>query len=206
MAALLPYGDRAVLVECDDDHPGRLAERLRSREMWQGSAPIDVVPGARTILLTFAQPAESTEIGGVLDRAREGVRAEAARTSEVVEIEVVYDGEDLPALAEETGRAVEEIIASHSAAAHVVDFCGFAPGFAYMSGLPEWMHVARLATPRTRVPAGSVAIAAGWSAVYPGDSPGGWRLIGRTDAVMFDPDRAQPALLPPGTEVRFVPR
>lgn len=206
MAELLPYGDRAVLVECDDEHPGRLAERLRSREMWQGSAPIDVVPGARTILLTFAQSVESTEIRGVLDRAREGVRAEVARTSEVVEIEVVYDGEDLPALAEETGRAVEEIIASHSAAAHVVDFCGFAPGFAYMSGLPEWMHVARLATPRTRVPAGSVAIAAGWSAVYPGDSPGGWRLIGRTDAVMFDPDRAQPALLPPGTEVRFVPR
>jgi len=174
--------------------------------MWQGGAPIEVVPGARTILLTFDQSVESTAIRGVLDRTREGVRAEAARTSEVVEIEVVYDGEDLPALAEETGRAVEEIIASHSAAAHVVDFCGFAPGFAYMSGLPEWMHVARLATPRTRVPAGSVAIAAGWSAIYPGDSPGGWRLIGRTDAVMFDPDRAQPALLPPGTEVRFVAR
>ena len=206
MGALLPYGDRAVLFECDDEHPGRLAERLRGREMWQGDGPIEVVPGARTILLSFAQSGDSIDILGVLDRAREGVGAEAARTPEVVEIQVVYDGDDLPALAEETGRPVEEIIASHSAAAHVVDFCGFAPGFAYMSGLPEWMHVARLATPRTRVPAGSVAIAAGWSAVYPGESPGGWRLIGRTDAVMFDPDRAKPALLPPGTEVRFVPR
>ncbi|MGB1610751.1 MAG: carboxyltransferase domain-containing protein, partial [Ilumatobacteraceae bacterium] len=77
--------------------------------------------------------------------------------------------------------------------------------FAYMSGLPEWLHLDRLEQPRTRVPAGSVAIAAGWSAVYPGESPGGWRLLGRTDLRVFDPTRESPALLTPGSRVRFRP-
>lgn len=80
-------------------------------------------------------------------------------------------------------------------------FCGFSPGFAYLSGLDH--AVPRLATPRTRVPAGSVALAGRWCGVYPGDSPGGWRVIGRTDAVLWEPDRAQPALLAPGVRVRF---
>ncbi len=206
MRAMLPYGDRAVLVECDDQHPGRLAEALRRHELWDGAAPIEVVPGARTVLLTFSEPVASSDLTAVIERASDGARGLLDGASTIVEIEVDYDGEDLDALAEETGRGVDEIIESHTSAIHIVDFCGFAPGFAYMSGLPDWLHVPRLATPRTRVPAGSVAIAAGWSAVYPGESPGGWRLIGRTDAVVFVADGEPPALLPPGTTVRFTAR
>ena len=206
MRKFLPYGDRAVLVECDEQHPGRLAEALRRRELWDGAAPIEVVPGARTVLLTFSEPMASRDLTAVIERASDGARGPLDGGSTIVEIEVDYDGEDLGAIAAETGRGVDEIIESHMSATHIVDFCGFAPGFAYMSGLPAWLHVPRLATPRTRVPAGSVAIAAGWSAVYPGESPGGWRLIGHTDAVVFDPDRQPPALLPPGTSVRFTAR
>lgn len=206
MRSFLPYGDRAVLVECDEQHPGRLAEALRRRELWDEAAPIEVVPGARTILLTFSEPMASRDLTAVIERAGDGVGRPLDGGSTIVEIEVDYDGEDLGAIAAETGRGVDEIIESHMSAIHIVDFCGFAPGFAYMSGLPDWLHVPRLTTPRTRVPAGSVAIAAGWSAVYPGESPGGWRLIGRTDAVVFDPDSETPALLPPGTTVRFTAR
>lgn len=206
MRSFLPYGDRAVLVECDEQHPGRLAEALRRRELWDGAAPIEVVPGARTVLLTFSEPMASRDLTAVIERAGDGVGRPLDGGSNIVEIEVDYDGEDLGAIAAETGRDVDEIIESHMSAIHIVDFCGFAPGFAYMSGLPDWLHVPRLTTPRTRVPAGSVAIAAGWSAVYPGESPGGWRLIGRTDAVVFDPNSEPPALLPPGTTVRFTAR
>ena len=93
----------------------------------------------------------------------------------------------------------------HSDATYRAAFCGFAPGFAYLTGLDPALQLPRRATPRTRVPAGSVAIAAGYSAVYPTTSPGGWHLVGHTDAVLFDADRDPPALIAPGTTVHFVP-
>ena len=102
--------------------------------------------------------------------------------------------------------AVDAVVAAHAAATYTVAFCGFAPGFAYLTGLPAALRLPRRATPRPRVPAGSVAIAGELSAVYPTASPGGWHLLGRTDVALFDVDRDPPALLTPGTIVRFEPR
>jgi KipI family sensor histidine kinase inhibitor len=120
-----------------------------------------------------------------------------------VVIPVRYDGADLAAVAAATGLTVGEVVAAHCGATYRVAFCGFAPGFGYLTGLPERLHVPRRSTPRTRVPAGAVAIAAGYAAVYPRPSPGGWHLLGSTDLVLFDPDRQPPALLAPGNVVRF---
>ena len=119
-------------------------------------------------------------------------------------IEVVYDGEDLHEVARITGLDPEEVVRRHRDGDYEVAFCGFSPGFAYLRGLDPALVVPRLPSPRTVVPAGSVAVADTWSAVYPRRSPGGWRLPGRTDAVLWDLARPAPALLVPGTRVRFV--
>jgi KipI family sensor histidine kinase inhibitor len=121
-----------------------------------------------------------------------------------VTLDVVYDGPDLADVAAATGMTSAEVVTRHSGAEYEVAFCGFSPGFAYLRGLDPGLVVPRLATPRTVVPAGSVAVADTWSAVYPRDSPGGWQLLGRTDAVLWDLGRPAPALLTAGTRVRFV--
>ena len=122
-----------------------------------------------------------------------------------VVLDVVYDGEDLAAVAAASGLSVDEVIALHSGALYRCDFCGFAPGFAYLSGLDPLLHLPRRATPRTSVPAGSVAIAGPYTAVYPSASPGGWHLLGRTDATLWDLDADPPSPITPGTTVRFRP-
>jgi KipI family sensor histidine kinase inhibitor len=122
-----------------------------------------------------------------------------------VEIPVRYDGEDLELVARTAGLDVEEVVRLHSGATYTVAFCGFAPGFGYLTGLPEQLHQARLDDPRARVPTGSVAVAGEYSAVYPRSSPGGWRLIGRTELTLFDPAADRPSRLTPGDRVRFRP-
>lgn len=121
----------------------------------------------------------------------------------LVELDVVYDGDDLPAVAQRWGLDVAAAAARHAAVTHTVAFCGFAPGFAYMSGLPGELAVPRRDTPRPRVPAGAVALAGTYTGIYPRPSPGGWQLIGHTDAWLWDADRDPPARLVPGTRVRF---
>jgi KipI family sensor histidine kinase inhibitor len=155
----------------------------------------EVVPGAETVL--FDGVDDAVRVAETLAGWRPGERAPGP----ALEIAVTYDGPDLPFIAEQWGCPVDEVVARHQRTEFVSAFCGFAPGFAYLSGLEY--DVPRLATPRTRVPAGSVALAGRWCGVYPGDSPGGWQVIGRTDAVLWDPDRAEPALLAPGVRVRF---
>jgi KipI family sensor histidine kinase inhibitor len=123
----------------------------------------------------------------------------------LVEIPVVYDGPDLAEVAGLTGLSPEAVIARHTGAEHVAAFLGFQPGFAYLTGGDEALHVPRREVPRTQVRGGTVAIAGPYSGVYPRDSPGGWRLLGSTATVMFDPAREPPALLAPGDRVRFVP-
>jgi KipI family sensor histidine kinase inhibitor len=120
-----------------------------------------------------------------------------------VVIDVVYDGVDLAAVAGHLGMTVEEVVDAHTRTPWRVGFCGFAPGFAYLIDGDPRLSVPRRAEPRSRVPAGSVGLAGAFSGVYPRDSPGGWQLIGRTDAVLWDINRAQPALLTPGTWVQF---
>lgn len=122
-----------------------------------------------------------------------------------LEIPVTYDGPDLADVARLAGLPAEEVVARHLAAAYTVAFSGFAPGFGYLTGLPAELHVARRDSPRTAVPAGAVGVAGEFTGVYPRRSPGGWQLLGRTDLVLWDADRDPPALLVPGTPVRFVP-
>jgi KipI family sensor histidine kinase inhibitor len=178
----------------DNEEAVRLARALRAR-----GDLVDVVPGHRTVLATWAG-GEAPSFDGVrVDSTRAPVEAR------LVEVPVVYDGPDLAAVAQLVGVSPEEVAARHAAGAYIVAFLGFAPGFAYLLGGDELLHVPRLESPRERVPAGSVAIAGPYSAVYPGASPGGWRLLGRTELVLFDPGSDDPALLAPGDRVRFLP-
>ena len=189
-------GDRALLLDVDDVHG--TVRALRAAPL---PGVLDVVPGAETVLVTHAPGADVPALARALV-ALEPLPVDPT-TAPVVRIAVVYDGDDLHDVATLAGLTVAEVAARHSAAEYEVAFCGFAPGFAYLRGLDPALVVPRLATPRTRVPAGAVAVADTWSAVYPRESPGGWRLIGRTDAVLWDLGRPEPALLAPGTRVRF---
>ncbi|WP_405638562.1 allophanate hydrolase subunit 1 [Streptomyces sp. NBC_01178] len=213
------------------------AELLRRRDRGELPAVRDIVPAARTVLLdgiTDRAPGAGAGAGaggggapGARDRsardrsardrsARDRLardlaswRVETAPRADrdPVEIPVVYDGPDLDEVAELWGVGAAEVGALHSRTAFRVAFCGFAPGFGYLAGLPERLHVPRRATPRTRVPAGAVALAGPYTGVYPRPSPGGWQLIGRMPdpGPLWDPGREPAALLAPGTPVRFVP-
>lgn len=193
---LIPVGRDAVLVEVGSSPEAvDLAAWARARGVAR-----DVVPGAETVLLDGlrGEVAPRDRLAEVLA----GWRPSATSSGPEVEIPVRYDGPDLEAVAEHWSCEIGEVVRRHQETTFVSAFCGFAPGFAYLSGLSH--EVPRLATPRTRVPAGSVALAGRWCGVYPGDSPGGWQLLGTTDAVLWDAGRDQPALLAPGTRVRFV--
>lgn len=194
---LLPCGPRAVLAEFD-----RLEDVMSAAAVWRAAAlpgVVDVVPAARTVLVQH---------DGRLDpRTLPAVPSGTVLPSgTLVVVPVVYDGDDLDAVAGACGLTAAEVVQLHTAAEYTVAFCGFMPGFSYLYGLHPQLHLPRRPTPRTRVPAGSVAVAAGFSAVYPRESPGGWHLLGRTDAVMWDDARDIPATLPPGTRVRFEAR
>jgi KipI family sensor histidine kinase inhibitor len=212
----LAAGDAAVLLELATARAAeagtepavsagtaaRLAAAVRSAGL---PGVVDVVPGAQTVLVTvepgsFAGP-------DALARTLLGVPFTAgpdAGTGPVTEVDVCYDGEDLAEVARLTGLTEGEVIARHQAAEYVVGWLGFSPGFGYLTGLDDALsQVPRLDRPRVSVPAGSVAIAGGLAAVYPAPSPGGWRLLGRTSARLWDPERQPPALLAPGMRVRF---
>jgi len=191
---ILPVGRDAVLVEVASPQDAvALAAWARAR-----SLAGEVVPGAETVL--FDGMVDADALSAALDIWTPG----EAPLGRLVEIPVAYDGPDLETVAACWGCGVDEVAARHQGTELVSAFCGFAPGFAYLSGLE--VSVPRLATPRTRVPAGSVALAGTWCGVYPVASPGGWQIIGTTDALLWDPRRAEPALLAPGTRVRFVAR
>ena len=194
---LLPYGPLAVLAEFDT-----LAEVMSAAQTWRDAAlpgVIDLVPAARTVLVLH----DGTFDAGQLTAPTASTHV--ASTGRAVTLDVVYDGVDLENVATWCGLRVGEVIELHSGTDYAVAFCGFMPGFAYLVGLPPLLHLPRLSTPRTRVPAGSVAIAAEFTGVYPRQSPGGWHLLGRTDATLWDDACNPPALLPPGTTVRFRP-
>ena len=195
-----PVGRRALLVECRD---GTEAEAWRA-ELWSrreaGDLRVDeIVPGARTVLLDGVAP-------DVFNALRDWTPAagDPLGHAPLVEIRTTFDGADLPDVAERWGVSVEEAVARLTGAELSVAFCGFAPGFAYLRGLPDAWAVPRLSAPRARVPAGSVALAGGYAGIYPAASPGGWRLVGSTNQTLFDVRREPPALLTPGTRVRLV--
>lgn len=194
------YGDRGWLVDTDD--PVAVAARL---ELAAWPVRVEIVVGACSCLLAFDGPAPPLE----------HVRAVLAGPGRPLDpspphrhrIGVHYDGPDLAAVAAAAGLSVEAVVALHSGAQYRVAFLGFAPGFAYLAGLPPALQLPRRTVPRVRVPQGAVAVADAWSAIYPTSSPGGWHLLGSTTVRLFDAEAATdgPSLLQPGDEVRFVP-
>ncbi|MFV0535729.1 MAG: 5-oxoprolinase subunit B family protein [Cumulibacter sp.] len=195
----LPYGERAVLLELDSiDHV------LGAYAAIQNDPPDgleDVVPAALTLLMSFTDP---EALAAALPALKEiDTTPRAAEHGELATIGVHYDGADLAEVAALTAMSIDEVISVHSGAEYTVAFHGFAPGFAYLIGLDDRLRVPRRPSPRTAVPAGSVAMTGGFTAVYPRRSPGGWQLVGHTDTPMWNEDRSSPALLSPGMRVRF---
>lgn len=203
-AVVHAYGAAALLVDLPDLAAVRALHRTLLREVPPGV--VDVVPAAQTVLVRCAAPGAVPHAGAWVRAAleRDATEEPAGPAAGVVEIPVVYDGPDLADVARWAGTSVEEVVARHAGREYEAAFGGFAPGFVYLVGVDPVIAASRLATPRTRVPAGSVALAGELTAVYPGESPGGWRLLGTTGARMFDVDRDPPALLAPGARVRFV--
>ncbi|MDN3022489.1 allophanate hydrolase subunit 1 [Streptomyces sp. S.PB5] len=198
----LPVGDGALLVEVSSDEEARALHAELVRRRAEGSlAATEIVPAARTVLLDgLTDPAR---LAGELTAS--AVAPAPPRARDVVELPVRYDGPDLADVAAHWGVAPHEVARIHANTEFTVAFCGFAPGFGYLTGLPAHYDVPRRATPRTSVPPGSVALAGPYTGVYPRSSPGGWQLIGTTDTVLWDHARVPAALLSPGTRVKFLP-
>ena len=210
-------GDAALLVETDDLATVLALERHLTRLVRRGEGPWatvdDLVPAARTLLLVTRPDTDLTALAAAVTAAGPGLaRSDSVEQaanrpvtdSEHLEIAVRYDGPDLDDVARLTGLAPHEVVAAHTGTPWRVAFGGFSPGFAYLVGGDMRLMVPRRAEPRPRVPAGAVGLAGEFSGIYPRESPGGWQLIGRTDAPLWDPDRDPPALLSPGVLVRFV--
>ncbi|HKT32586.1 MAG TPA: 5-oxoprolinase subunit PxpB [Gammaproteobacteria bacterium] len=197
------FGDSALLVELPDS---AAAQHLRRALLAEHVAGVrELVPGYDTLLVEFDPLVlDADKLVRRLPKLME--HPPRASRSREHEIELRYDGADLEEVARLTGLETAEVIRRHSAPSYSVAFLGFAPGFPYLVGLDPALRVPRLKSPRTRVPAGSVAIAGEFAGIYPQATPGGWRVLGHTDEVLFDASRAEPALLLPGDKVRFRPR
>ncbi|MGH3497826.1 MAG: 5-oxoprolinase subunit B family protein [Nocardioidaceae bacterium] len=203
---LLPCGDVALLLEADS---------LDDVLAWGAAieaAAIDgveeMVPAARTLLVRVNPGRLGAVRRSLTDLPPPEAGVPATTSRDVVQLDVRYDGPDLDEVAALTGLGRGGVIAAHTGQTWVVAFCGFVPGFGYLVGDDDRLRVPRRNEPRTQVPAGAVALAGGYAGVYPRASPGGWQLIGRTDAPLWDADRDRPALLRAGVRVRFaeVPR
>jgi KipI family sensor histidine kinase inhibitor len=212
---ILPFGDAALLVELATDVSLTNARRARALATAIGALR-DEQPGvdrpvaaAATVLVPFDPLAiDADAVEALLAPLLEAAMPEAEPPGARHDLPVEYGGRhgpDLDAVAAEVGLRPEDVIELHAGREYEVMFLGFAPGFAYLGEVHARLVVPRLATPRIRVPAGSVAITGSMTAVYPQASPGGWRILGRTDAAMFDPGATPPARLRPGDRVRFAP-
>ena len=189
------YGEHAVLLTCAPDEVAGWAITLR--QLFPEA--LDVIPAAGTVVVDGVRPEHA--IARLEDAAPRPIDP---TTGTLVELPTIYDGQHLQDVARWWGCSTSEVRSIHQECEFKVAFCGFAPGFAYLVGLPEELHVPRLATPLRSVPSGAVGLAGRFSAVYPRSSPGGWQLIGRTETSLWDLAATPPALLTPGTRVRFV--
>lgn len=199
--AAVDYGDRALLLEFD-----RTAEVLAwSAAVRDAAIPgvLDIVPAARTVLVTFDDPHRQGAVRRRLAALQVTPDELSSAPTEPTVIDVIYDGADLGEVAQRTGMTTAQVVEAHTAAPWRVGFCGFAPGFAYLVDGDPRLAVPRRAEPRSAVPAGAVGLAGEFTGIYPRRSPGGWQLIGHTDADLWDIDRPDPALLTPGTWVQF---
>ncbi len=194
-------GERAILAQVDDLATAhRLAAALRGAAL---AGVEDVVPGAGTVTV-LADPLVCDLAALATALPTWELPPPAAGSARTHQIPVVYDGADLDEVGATCGLATDEVVRRHTAVTYTVAFLGFSPGFAYLVGLDPALTVPRRATPRTTVPAGSVAIADAHTAIYPQATPGGWQLVGHTDTVLFDAGADPPALLAPADRVRLV--
>ncbi|MEV4809557.1 5-oxoprolinase subunit B family protein [Micromonospora avicenniae] len=207
-----PVGAHALLLDLAPDREPARAEVADRVQAWRAELAhrrdlgeleaVEIVPAATTVLLDGVPDPEAAArlITGWTPHP-----ATAGSTAEPVEVPVTYDGEDLPVVAGHWATTVADVVDRLTRTEFQVAFCGFAPGFPYLTGLPDALALPRLATPRSRVPAGSVALAGPYAGIYPSPSPGGWLLVGRTRLVLFDVSADPPSRLTPGTRVRLVP-
>lgn len=195
---LLPYGRNARLLECADLADSQAVHRWLAEQ--RPAEIAEIVPGARTLLLRLRSPLSETLLRTMIDIDLPPI---STKDSRPLVVDVHYTGDDLGQVCELLGLTVPQLIAHHTGQDWSVAFCGFAPGFGYLAPTDRSLPVPRRDTPRTRVPAGSVALADQWSAIYPTESPGGWQLIGSTDLELFDVDAEPPATLRPGMRIRF---
>lgn len=205
---MLRYGGSGWLIELGSSAQVTAVYRaLRSASDAGGlTGVVELVPAARTVLVageSVSRERVDAVLRALASHPEAAARAEPKRPEVVIPVR--YDGADLELVADTASLSVPEVVELHSSARYTVAFCGFAPGFGYLSGLPEPLCQARLDSPRQRVPAGSVGVAGEFCGVYPRSSPGGWRLIGRTEQTMFDPSAEPPSRLAPGDQVRFEP-
>jgi inhibitor of KinA len=212
-----PMGDRSLIVEFGQRVDPEINQTVRSVAEYLVTHPIpgvvDIVPAFTTVAIHYLPEAFANTLPPCerLSRHVESILSQGiARTPgarRVVEVPACYGGEfgsDLQEVAAACKLTPAEVIGLHSASRHIVYMLGFAPGFPYLGGLDERLAMPRRATPRTRIPAGTVAIAREQTAIYSVEMPGGWNLIGRTPLALFDVNADPPCLLQPGDEVRFV--
>ncbi|HUY58473.1 MAG TPA: allophanate hydrolase subunit 1 [Solirubrobacteraceae bacterium] len=217
MTDIRQVGDHALLLELEDNATVHAAGRV-ARDRF-GDQLVEIVPGHQTLLVVWDEGLEDAvalmsnlkALASDASAFKLDISAIGNAPPPVVVIPVMYDGADLDAVAATLGVSREAVVELHAGAVYTVAFMGFSPGFPYLIAGEAAREVApllglpRRSTPRTEVPAGSVAVAAEYCGIYPHSSPGGWNLLGRTDVVLFDAERDPPALLEPGTRVRFEP-
>jgi KipI family sensor histidine kinase inhibitor len=204
-----PFGDRAFLIELEQRIDPSIVETARAiADDWERRGLGEAIPAYASVVVAF-DPARTSWNDAAAAAKALSAGAPPAGVSiagRLIDIPTVYDGPDLAETAARSGLSTAELVALHSGREYRAFFLGFMPGLAYCGMVDPRIDAPRLASPRARVPKGSVAIASGQTLVYPVDSPGGWRLIGRTELAVFDPAREPAALISPGDRLRFVPR
>ena len=209
---IIPAADSSLLVIFGDVISPELHDQVmalfHALQQWHDPRVRNLHPAYASLLVDF-DPLQLThdELTTVVQKLAAAPSAVHA-SGEVITIPVCYELEfapDLPELAQHAGLSPEDVVRLHSAPTYLVYFLGFSPGFAYLGGLPEALHMPRLARPRPSIAGGSVGVAGSQTGIYPVDSPGGWRLIGRTPLRMFDPQSEPPTRLQPGNRVKFAP-
>jgi inhibitor of KinA len=210
---IIPASDSSLLVVFGNEISPALHKRVialfHALQAWHDPRIRNLHPGYASLLIDF-DPLQLTydELNSVVQQMAPASDSMADERANVITIPVCYDiefGPDLADVAQQAGLSLEEVVRLHSAPTYLVYFLGFTPGFAYLGGLPDILHMPRLASPRPLVGGGSVGIAGSQTGIYPFDSPGGWRLIGRTPLRMFDPEATPPTLLGPGDRIKFSP-
>ena len=210
---ILPVGDAAALAVVGDAIDASVVSRVWSLhgEITKalGQSVLDVVPAYGSVLVRFnPSDVQLAAVMAAIRGAMETALPEARPAPRTIEVGVCFDpqyGLDIEEVAARTGLTTDSVVEEFCKPSYRVAFLGFMAGFPYLTGLSDKLALPRLASPRVRVPAGSVAFASGQCGIYPRTSPGGWRIVGKTNAVIFDPGRAEPAMFKPGDAVRFHP-